>query len=159
MPFRGLTPLAQKALTTWTQAIARAHGAAALRPPHLIQAILDHFPTESAAACGLLGQTCEALVREANTFLQSERGPRLLGDVPPLPDARRVLETSAEVAREHGHEYIGIGHLFVACLAYISERHEPGWLPLATGAGGATTLAGRIIAAFGDTPAESDGPG
>lgn len=35
----------------------------------------------------------------------------------PTPRYQRIIEAAAEVAGEHGHEYLGTEHLFLAILA------------------------------------------
>ena len=52
---------------------------------------------------------------ELENAIPKKRGGFTLGDVPPSPRGRKVLEDSAEEARSLGHEYIGTEHLLLAC--------------------------------------------
>ena len=45
----------------------------------------------------------------------------MLGDVPPSPRCRKVLEKSAEEAKKMGHEYIGTRAL-TACMQQRKRR-------------------------------------
>jgi ATP-dependent Clp protease ATP-binding subunit ClpC len=47
--------------------------------------------------------------------LPKKKGGFILGDVPPSPRGKKILEDSAEEARNLGHEYIGTEHLLLAC--------------------------------------------
>ncbi len=57
----------------------------------------------------------ERLQAEIETNLPRKKGGFILGDVPPSPRGKKILEDSAEEARNLGHEYIGTEHLLLAC--------------------------------------------
>jgi len=57
----------------------------------------------------------QKLQAEIENSLPRKKGGFILGDVPPSPRGKKILEDSAEEARNLGHEYIGTEHLLLAC--------------------------------------------
>lgn len=113
--FKGLTQRAQKVLTILAQDEAKRFHADQLLPEHIIIALLKEG--------GGLGYKAlqKAMIDPANMLMDIEkavprnRGGFILGDIPPSPRGKRVLEDSAEEAKRMGHEYIGTEHLLLAC--------------------------------------------
>ncbi|MFW6364244.1 MAG: ATP-dependent Clp protease ATP-binding subunit, partial [Spirochaeta sp.] len=113
--FKGLTQRAQKVLTILAQDEAKRFHADQLLPEHIMTALLKEG--------GGLGYKAlqKAMIDPANMLMEIEkavprkRGGFILGDIPPSPRGKRVLEDSAEEAKRLGHEYIGTEHLLLAC--------------------------------------------
>ncbi len=113
--FKGLTQRAQKILTILAQDEAKRFHSDQLLPEHVMIAILKE-------GAGLAYKVLlKALVDPAKMQIEIEKNiPRkmggfILGDVPPSPRGKKVLEDSAEEARHMGHEFIGTEHLLLAC--------------------------------------------
>ncbi len=113
--FKGLTQRAQKVLTILAQDEAKRFHSDQLLPEHIVLALLKEG--------GGLGYKAlqKCIVDPAKMQIELEKSiPRkksgfILGDVPPSPRGKKVLEDSAEEARLLGHEYIGTEHLLLAC--------------------------------------------
>ncbi len=113
--FKGLTQRAQKILTILAQDEAKRFHSDQLLPEHIMIAILKE-------GGGLAYKTLlKALIDPAKMQIELEkniprkRGGFILGDVPPSPRGKKVLEDSAEEAKHLGHEFIGTEHLLLAC--------------------------------------------
>jgi ATP-dependent Clp protease ATP-binding subunit ClpC len=113
--FKGLTQRAQKILTILAQDEAKRFHSDQLLPEHIMIAILKEGG--GLAYKALL----KALIDPAKMQIELEknvprkRGGFILGDVPPSPRGKKVLEDSAEEAKHLGHEFIGTEHLLLAC--------------------------------------------
>ena len=114
--FKGLTQRAQKVLTIIAQSEAKRFHSDKLHPEHIMLALLKE-------ADGIGYHTLEKLSLEPNQMqleieksVPKQRGGFSLGDVPPSTRGKKVLEDSAEEARNMGHEYIGTEHLLLACV-------------------------------------------
>ncbi len=113
--FKGLTQRAQKVLTILAQDEAKRFHSDQLLPEHIMLALLKEG--------GGLGYKAlqKAMIDPAKMQIELEkaiprkRGGFILGDVPPSPRGKKVLEESADEARKMGHEYIGTEHLLLAC--------------------------------------------
>lgn len=113
--FKGLTQRAQKVLTILAQDEAKRFHSDQLLPEHIVLALLKEGGGLGFQAL----QKC--MIDPAKMQIELEKSiPRkksgfILGDVPPSPRGKKVLEDSAEEARMLGHEYIGTEHLLLAC--------------------------------------------
>ena len=113
--FKGLTQRAQKVLTILAQDEAKRFHSDQLLPEHIVLALLKEGGGLGFQAL----QKC--MIDPAKMQIELEKSiPRkksgfILGDVPPSPRGKKVLEDSAEEARLLGHEYIGTEHLLLAC--------------------------------------------
>ena len=115
MTFRGLTPRAQKVLTILAQDEAKRFHADQLFPEHIMIAILKEG---SGKAYHIIEKALLDPFRmqmELENNLPQQRGKFILGDVPPGSRCKKILEDSANEARQMGHEYIGTEHLLLAC--------------------------------------------
>ena len=113
--FKGLTQRAQRVLTILAQDEAKRFHSDQLLPEHIMLALLKE-------GGGLGYKTLEKVMIdpakmqvELEKAIPKKRGGFILGDVPPSPRGKKVLEDSAEEARNLGHEYIGTEHLLLAC--------------------------------------------
>jgi len=113
--FKGLTQRAQRILTILAQDEAKRFHADQLLPEHIMLALLKEG---SGLGYKVLQKAMIDPVRlqiEIENSLPKKKGGFILGDVPPSPRGKKILEDSAEEARTLGHEYIGTEHLLLAC--------------------------------------------
>lgn len=113
--FKGLTQRAQKVLTILAQDEAKRFHSDQLLPEHIILALLKEGGGLGFKALEKVSIDPQKMIVEIENSIPRKRGGFILGDVPPSPRGRKVLEDSAEEARNLGHEYIGTEHLLLAC--------------------------------------------
>ena len=113
--FKGLTQRAQKVLTILAQDEAKRFHSDQLLPEHIMLALLKEGGGLGYKALEKLTIDPAKMQHELENSIPRKRGGFILGDVPPSPRGRKVLEDSAEEARNLGHEYIGTEHLLLAC--------------------------------------------
>lgn len=113
--FKGLTQRAQKILTILAQDEAKRFHSDQLLPEHIMIAILKEGGglAYKALLKALIDPAKMQIDLEKN--IPRKRGGFILGDVPPSPRGKKVLEDSAEEARMLGHDFIGTEHLLLAC--------------------------------------------
>ncbi len=113
--FKGLTQRAQKVLTILAQDEAKRFHSDQLLPEHIMLAIIKEGGGLGFRALVKAGVDPSMVQIELEKSVPRKRGGFILGDVPPSPRGKRVLEESAEEARLLGHEFIGTEHLLLAC--------------------------------------------
>lgn len=113
--FKGLTQRAQKVLTILAQDEAKRFHSDQLLPEHIMLALLKEGGGLGYKALEKAGVDPAKLQIEIEKEIPRKRGGFILGDVPPSSRGKKVLEDSAEEARNLGHEYIGTEHLLLAC--------------------------------------------
>ncbi|TVQ37948.1 MAG: ATP-dependent Clp protease ATP-binding subunit [Spirochaetaceae bacterium] len=114
--FKGLTQRAQKVLTILAQDEAKRFHSDQLLPEHIILALLKEGGGLGYKALEKVMIDPAKMQLEIERMIPKKRGGFILGDVPPSPRGKKVLEDSAEEARNLGHEYIGTEHLLLACM-------------------------------------------
>ncbi len=119
--FKGLTQRAQKVLTVLAQDEAKRFHSDQLLPEHIMLALLKEGGGLGYKALQKINIDPAKMQIEIEKSIPRKRGGFILGDVPPSPRGKKVLEDSAEEARNLGHEYIGTEHLLLAC-----SREEDG---------------------------------
>jgi ATP-dependent Clp protease ATP-binding subunit ClpC len=115
MMFKGLTQRAQKVLTILAQDEAKRFHSDQLLPEHIMLALLKEGQGMGYRALQKLSVDPAKMQVELEKSIPKKRGGFILGDVPPSVRGKKVLEDSAEEARNLGHEYIGTEHLLLAC--------------------------------------------
>jgi ATP-dependent Clp protease ATP-binding subunit ClpC len=113
--FKGLTQRAQKVLTILAQDEAKRFHSDQLLPEHIMLALLKEGGGLGYKALQKAMVDPAKMQIEIEKTIPKKRGGFILGDVPPSPRGKKVLEDSAEEARLLGHEYIGTEHLLLAC--------------------------------------------
>ena len=113
--FKGLTQRAQRVLQILAQDEAKRFHSDQLLPEHIMLALLKEGGGLGYKALEKLMVDPAKMQIELENTIPKKRGGFTLGDVPPSPRGRKVLEDSAEEARNLGHEYIGTEHLLLAC--------------------------------------------
>ncbi|MCL1818111.1 MAG: ATP-dependent Clp protease ATP-binding subunit [Spirochaetaceae bacterium] len=118
--FKGFTQRAQRILTILAQEEAKRFHSEQIMPEHIMLALLRE-------ASGLGYKVLQkAMIDPLRLQTEIENTiPRkksfILGEVPPSARAKKILEDSAEEARNLGHGYIGTEHLLLA-----ASREEGG---------------------------------
>lgn len=112
--FKGLTQRAQKILTITAQEEAKRFHSDQLLPEHIILAILKDGEGLAYKVLQKLSIDPAKLQMDIENGIPKKKGGFILGDVPPSKRGKRILEGSAEEARNLGHEYIGTEHLLLA---------------------------------------------
>jgi len=112
--FKGLTQRAQKILTITAQEEAKRFHADQLLPEHIIIAIVKDGEGLGYKVLQKLNIDPVQMQIEIEDNIPKKKGGFILGDVPPSKRGKRILEGSAEEARNLGHEYIGTEHLLLA---------------------------------------------
>ena len=113
--FKGLTQRAQRVLQILAQDEAKRFHSDQLLPEHIMLAMLKEGGGLGYKALEKLMVDPAKMQIELENAIPKKRGGFTLGDVPPSPRGRKVLEDSADEARNLGHEYIGTEHLLLAC--------------------------------------------
>src|SRR6056297_3006984 len=113
--FKGLTQRAQKVLTILAQDEAKRFHSDQLLPEHIMLALLKEGGGLGYKALEKASIDPAKMQIDIEKEIPRKRGGFILGDVPPSSRGRKVLEDSAEEARNLGHEYIGTEHLLLAC--------------------------------------------
>ncbi len=112
--FKGLTQRAQKILTITAQEEAKRFHSDQLLPEHIILAILKDGEGLAYKVLQKMHLDPAKLQIDIEGGIPKKKGGFILGDVPPSKRGKRILEGSAEEARNLGHEYIGTEHLLLA---------------------------------------------
>ncbi|MGO9412053.1 MAG: Clp protease N-terminal domain-containing protein, partial [Spirochaetia bacterium] len=112
--FKGLTQRAQKVLTILAQEEAKRFHSDQLLPEHIILALLKDGEGVAVKALQRIKVNIAEMQSEIEKSLPKGKGGLILGDVPPSKRGQKILEDSAEEARNMGHEYIGTEHLLLA---------------------------------------------
>lgn len=115
--FKGLTQRAQRILTVLAQEEARRFHSDLLLPEHVILALLKDGEGIGYKALKSLNLDLGDLQAEIEKTIPRKPSGFILGDVPPSKRGKRILEESANEARNLGHEYIGTEHLLLATVA------------------------------------------
>ena len=114
--FKGLTQRAQKVLTILAQEEAKRFHSDQLLPEHIILALLKDGEGVAVKALQRAKVNTAEMQVEIEKSLPKGKGGLILGDVPPSKRGQKILEDSAEEARNMGHEYIGTEHLLLAAV-------------------------------------------
>jgi ATP-dependent Clp protease ATP-binding subunit ClpC len=114
--FKGLTQRAQKVLTILAQEEAKRFHSDQLLPEHIILALLKDGEGVAVKALQHVKVGVSEMQSEIEKSLPKGKGGLILGDVPPSKRGQKILEDSAEEARNMGHEYIGTEHLLLAAI-------------------------------------------
>ena len=114
--FKGLTQRAQKVLTILAQEEAKRFHSDQLLPEHIILALLKDGEGVAVKALQRIKVSIAEMQAEIEKSLPKGKGGLILGDVPPSKRGQKILEDSAEEARNMGHEYIGTEHLLLAAV-------------------------------------------
>ncbi len=114
--FKGLTQRAQKVLTILAQEEAKRFHSDQLLPEHIILALLKDGEGVAVKALQRVKVNTSDMQAEIEKSLPKGKGGLILGDVPPSKRGQKILEDSAEEARNMGHEYIGTEHLLLAAV-------------------------------------------
>jgi ATP-dependent Clp protease ATP-binding subunit ClpC len=114
--FKGLTQRAQKVLTILAQEEAKRFHSDQLLPEHIILALLKDGEGVAVKALLRVKVDVSEMQAEIEKSLPKGKGGLILGDVPPSKRGQKILEDSAEEARNMGHEYIGTEHLLLAAV-------------------------------------------
>ena len=117
--FKGLTQRAQKVLTILAQEEAKRYHSDQLDPEHVVLALLKDGEGVAVKALQRMKVNNAEMQLEIEKSIPKKSGGLVLGDVPHSLRGKRILEDSAEEARNLGHEYIGTEHLL---LAAVRER-------------------------------------
>jgi ATP-dependent Clp protease ATP-binding subunit ClpC len=115
--FKGLTQRAQRILTVLAQEEARRFHSDLLLPEHVILALLKDGEGIGYKALKSLNLDLTDLQAEIEKTIPRKPSGFILGDVPPSKRGKKILEESANEARNLGHEYIGTEHLLLATVA------------------------------------------
>ncbi len=115
--FKGLTQRAQRILTVLAQEEARRFHSDLLLPEHVILALLKDGEGIGYKALRSLNLDLSELQAEIEKTIPRKPSGFILGDVPPSKRGKKILEESANEARNLGHEYIGTEHLLLATVA------------------------------------------
>ncbi len=114
--FKGLTERAQRVINILAQEEAKKLNHDKLLPEHILLGLIREGEGVAVKALINLGLELKTLREEIITSTKRTGGILLLGDVPPSTRAQRVLELSADEARNMGHNYIGTEHLLLGLL-------------------------------------------
>ena len=112
--FKGLTQRAQRILTIFAQEEAKRFHSDQLLPEHIILALLKDGEGLGYKALRRLNVDPTDMQLEIERSIPKKHSGFILGDVPPSKRGKKILEDSAEEARNLGHEYIGTEHLLLA---------------------------------------------
>lgn len=116
MMFKGLTERAQRVINVLAQEEAKKLNHDKLLPEHILLGFIREGEGVAIKALINLGVDLNILREDVVANTKKSGGILLLGDVPPSPRAQRVLELSADEARNMGHNYIGTEHLLLGIL-------------------------------------------
>ncbi len=119
--FKGLTQRAQKVLTILAQDEAKRFHSDQLLPEHIMLALLKEGGGLGYKALEKASVDPAKMQIDIEKEIPRKRGGFILGDVPPSSRGKKVLEDSAEEARNLGHEYIGTEHLLLACAREVDS--------------------------------------
>jgi len=114
--FKGLTERAQRVINILAQEEAKKLNHDKLLPEHILLGLIREGEGVAVKALINLGMDFNMLREEIIANTKKTGGILLLGDVPPSTRAQRVLELSADEARNMGHNYIGTEHLLLGLI-------------------------------------------
>ncbi len=114
--FKGLTQRAQRILTIFAQEEAKRFHSDQLLPEHILLAIIKEGEGIGYKAMKKLNIDPIELQLEIERNIPKKHSGLILGDVPPSRRGKKILEDSAEEARNLGHDYIGTEHLIIAAV-------------------------------------------
>ncbi len=114
--FKGLTERAQRVINILAQEEAKKLNHDKLLPEHILLGLIREGEGIAVKALINLGVDFNMLREEIVANTKKTGGILLLGDVPPSTRAQRVLELSADEARNMGHNYIGTEHLLLGLI-------------------------------------------
>ena len=114
--FKGLTERAQRVINILAQEEAKKLNHDKLLPEHVLLGLIREGEGVAVKALVNLGVDLNTLREDIIGNTKRPGGILLLGDVPPSTRAQRVLELSADEARNMGHNYIGTEHLLLGLL-------------------------------------------
>ena len=114
--FKGLTERAQRVINILAQEEAKKLNHDKLLPEHILLGLIREGEGIAVKALINLGLDLKMLREEIIASTKRTGGILLLGDVPPSTRSQRVLELSADEARNMGHNYIGTEHLLLGLL-------------------------------------------
>jgi len=114
--FKGLTERAQRVINILAQEEAKKLNHDKLLPEHILLGLIREGEGVAVKALINLGVDLNMLREDIIANTKKTGGILLLGDVPPSTRAQRVLELSADEARNMGHNYIGTEHLLLGLL-------------------------------------------
>ena len=114
--FKGLTDRAQRVINILAQEEAKKLSHDKLLPEHILLGLIRGGEGVAVRALLNLGIDFNTFREEMVTNTKKTGGITLLGDVPPSLRSQRVLELSADAARNMGHIYIGTEHLLQGLL-------------------------------------------
>lgn len=114
--FKGLTERAQRVINILAQEEAKKLNHDKLLPEHILLGLIREGEGVAVKSLLNLGIDLDMLREEIVANTKRSGGILLLGDVPPSARAQRVLELSADEARNMGHNYIGTEHLLLGLL-------------------------------------------
>jgi len=83
---------------------------------HVLLALIYEHEGVAAAVLQNLNIDLDALKRDTERLLNPGGSTSVLGDLPFTPRAKKVLELSAEEARNMGHNYIGTEHILLGLI-------------------------------------------
>lgn len=83
---------------------------------HILLALIYEHEGVAAAVLQNLNIDLDALKRDTESLLKPGGSTSVLGDLPFTPRAKKVLELSAEEARNMGHNYIGTEHILLGLI-------------------------------------------
>ncbi len=114
--FKGLTERAQRVINVLAQEEAKKLNHDKLLPEHIVLGFIKEGEGVAIKALINLGVDLNMLREDIIANTKRTGAILLLGDVPPSTRAQRVLELSADEARNMGHNYIGTEHLLLGIL-------------------------------------------
>ncbi len=114
--FKGLTERAQRVINILAQEEAKKLNHDKLLPEHILLGLIREGEGVAVKSLINLGVDFHLLREEIISNSKKTGGILLLGDVPPSTRAQRVLELSADEARNMGHNYIGTEHLLLGLI-------------------------------------------
>lgn len=110
-----LTEAAMRVVTTASQSVARRFGGHFLQPEHLLLALLEAKGTLGQVALERSGADIDVPRSKLGAALPPRTRRDFLGDLPPSPRAKAVLNRATGEARLLEHRFIGTLHLLLAC--------------------------------------------
>ena len=117
--FKGLTQRARRVLMITARQEARKMSSEQLQPEHIVMALLKDTDTTAYTALVKLKVDPKEFYMIIQKSLGKRPGKMVVDNISPSASGTKILEDSAEEARYMGHEYIGTGHLLLACLREI----------------------------------------
>jgi ATP-dependent Clp protease ATP-binding subunit ClpC len=111
--FKGVNKDAQKIINVLAQKEAKFLNHPLLLPEHVMLAILRNNDNVAIRVLKGLGVELESFGRQIVTTIGSGSSTLMVGNVMPSPRLQKVLQASANTAKEMKHDYIGIEHLLL----------------------------------------------